>query len=110
MGGRAAMGMFQYLEEIGIYPDKVGVVGGVSLGALSLMGVARNMTAREMIDYSLNLTSEFQFTPNKKTKFGASDIDHGISILRRDLFAGKNPKLNDSNIPIVFGATNLETG
>ena len=110
MGGRAAMGMFQYLEEIGIYPNKVGVVGGVSLGALSLMGVAKNMNAREMIDYSLDLTSEFQFTPNKKTKFGSSDPEVGLKFLRDTLFGGQNPNLNDSQIPIVFGATNYETG
>jgi predicted acylesterase/phospholipase RssA len=111
-GGRAILGMLKYLEDIGIWPNHVKVLGGTSIGAYVLTVASLGKPMDETIEISFECPADASTTPNLETKVGPFNVDVATSIVSNVLFEGRDPNLGDTPIPMVMAATNwsnLET-
>lgn len=108
-GGRAIYGMLKYLEEIGVWPDKVKVIGGTSIGAYVLTLASLGLSMEQTIEISFRSTPAVSTTPNLKTKIGFFDVDVALNLIRDVVYKGGNPKMKDLPIPMVMAATNWST-
>ncbi len=108
-GGRAVYGMLKYLEEVGIWPHRVKVIGGTSIGAYVLTLATLGWPVEQIIETSFKCPADVSTTPNLKTKVGSFDVEVATNLIRDVVFDGENPKLGDLPIPMVMAATNWST-
>lgn len=108
-GGRAILGMVKFLEEIGMWPNRIKVIGGTSIGAYVLTVASTGKSSEKLIEMSFKSTPEVSATPNLKTKIGFFDIEVSLELIKNVVFNGKNPMLKETPIPMVMAATNWST-
>jgi NTE family protein len=101
--GFAHLGMLHYFREQGIYPD---IISGVSAGAIAGAFIASGKTPLE----THKIVSRRGFLHYTKIQLpidGFFRLDGLEELLRKEI---KQQNIEDLDIPLVIGATNLNTG